>query len=330
MLKFLKFLVFLLMLTILIKGLFIFASKDFFKVVNVKVEGDNELIKFDITEKILQIKDNTNLVYINTKKMEKYLSEDVRIKNVKITKVYPSELVVRIEGNKPYSYLRQKNNFYVINDTGEIFANINEISDKNLPVINAENKDDLETILQVLSKIKNEGFFSNISEVRKVKSVKIKKVYPSELIVRIEGNKPYSYLRQKNNFYVINSDGEIFANINEITDKNLPVINAENKEDLETILQVLSKIKNEGFFSNISEVRKVKSDYEILLNDGTLIKTAIVVDTAKYDNCFKLHKSLINENKKVEYIDLRFKDINLKEKDLLQTNLEGKNGRDPK
>ncbi len=241
MLKFLKFLVFLLMLTILIKGLFIFASKDFFKVVNVKVEGDNELIKFDITEKILQIKDNTNLVYINTKKMEKYLSEDVRIK-----------------------------------------------------------------------------------------SVKIKKVYPSELIVRIEGNKPYSYLRQKNNFYVINSDGEIFANINEITDKNLPVINAENKEDLETILQVLSKIKNEGFFSNISEVRKVKSDYEILLNDGTLIKTTIVVDTAKYDNCFKLYKSLINENKKVEYIDLRFKDINLKEKDLLQTNLEGKNGRDPK
>ena len=169
-----------------------------------------------------------------------------------------------------------------------------------------------------------------LSEDVRVKSVKIKKVYPSELIVRIEGNKPYSYLRQKNNFYVINSDGEIFANINEITDKNLPVINAENKEDLETILQVLSKIKNEGFFSNISEVRKVKSDYEILLNDGTLIKTTIVVDTAKYDNCFKLYKSLINENKKVEYIDLRFKDINLKEKDLLQTNLEGKNGRDPK
>lgn len=241
MLKFLKFLVFLLLLTILIKGLFVFASKDFFKVVIVKVEGDNELIKFDITEKILQVKDNTNLVYINTKKMEKYLSEDVRIKSVKVTKVYPSELVVKIEGNKPYSYLRQKNNFYVINDKGEIFANINEI-----------------------------------------------------------------------------------------TDKNLPVINAENKDDLETILQVLSKIKNEGFFSNISEVRKVKSDYEILLNDGTLIKTAIVVDTAKYDNSFKLYKSLINENKKVEYIDLRFKDINLKEKDLLQTNLEGKNGRDPK
>ena len=58
MLKFLKFLVFLLLLTILIKGLFVFASKDFFKVVIVKVEGDNELIKFDITEKILQIKDS--------------------------------------------------------------------------------------------------------------------------------------------------------------------------------------------------------------------------------------------------------------------------------
>lgn len=43
--------------------------------------------------------------------MEKYLSEDVRVKSVKIKKVYPSELVVRIEGNKPYSYLRQKNNF---------------------------------------------------------------------------------------------------------------------------------------------------------------------------------------------------------------------------
>ena len=111
------------------------------------MEGDNELIKFDITEKILQIKDNTNLVYINTKKMEKYLSEDVRVKSVKIKKVYPSELVVRIEGNKPYSYLRQKNNFYVINSDGEIFANINEITDKNLPVINAENKEDLDNLI---------------------------------------------------------------------------------------------------------------------------------------------------------------------------------------
>lgn len=226
MLKFLKFLVFLLILAVLIKGLFIFFSKDFFKVVSVKVEGENELIKSDITEKILQIKNKTNLVYINTKKMEKYLSEDVRIKKVKIKKVYPSELIVKIEGNKPYSYLRQKENFYVINDKGEIFADVSEV-----------------------------------------------------------------------------------------TEKNLPIINVTNENDLEDILQVLSNIKNEGFFSNISEVKKVKSDYEILLNDGTLIKTSIIVDNIKYDNCFKLYKSLINNNKKVEYIDLRFKDINLKEKD---------------
>lgn len=226
MLKFLKFLVFLLILTVLIKGLFIFFSKDFFKVVSVKVEGGNELIKSDITEKILQIKNKTNLVYINAKKMEKYLSEDVRIKNVKIKKVYPSELIVKIESNKPYSYLRQKDKFYVINDNGQIFADVSEV-----------------------------------------------------------------------------------------TEKNLPIINVVNESDLEDILQVLSNIKNEGFFSNISEVKKVKSDYEILLNDGTLIKTSIVVDNIKYDNCFKLYKSLINKNKKVEYIDLRFKDINLKEKD---------------
>ena len=61
-----------------------------------------------------------------------------------------------------------------------------------------------------------------------------------------------------------------------------------------------------------------------------MIKTSIVVNHTKYENCFKLYQSLINENKKVEYIDLRFKDINLKEKDLSQTNLEGKDGRDPK
>ena len=53
MLKFLKFLVFLVIMAILIKGLFVFFSKDFFKVVNVKVEGENELTKSDITEKIL-------------------------------------------------------------------------------------------------------------------------------------------------------------------------------------------------------------------------------------------------------------------------------------
>ena len=241
MLKFLKFLVFLVIMAILIKGLFVFFSKDFFKVVNVKVEGENELIKSDITEKILYIKNKENLIYLNTKKMEKYLEEDVRIKNIEIKKVYPSELIVKIEENKPYSYLRQGNNFYIINDEGKIFAYIDEVSNKNLPIIDAADKD-----------------------------------------------------------------------------------------DLEDILQVLSNIKNENFFSNISEIKKVKSDYEILLNDGTLIKTSIVVNHTKYENCFKLYQSLISENKKVEYIDLRFKDINLKERDLSQTNLEGKDGRDPK
>ena len=225
MLRFLKFLMFLLVLTALIKGLFIFFSKDFFKIVNVKVEGENELIKSDITEKILQIKNNKNLVYINTKKLEKYLNGDVRIK-----------------------------------------------------------------------------------------SVKIKKVYPSELLVKIEGNKPYAYLREKGKLYIINNDGVIFANIEEITDKNLPIINADNKDDLEDILQVLSNIENESFFSNISEIKKVKSDYEILLMDRTLFKTSIVVNNEKYDTSFKLYKGLINDNKKVEYVDLRFKDINLKEK----------------
>ncbi len=158
MLKFLKFLVFLVIMAILIKGLFVFFSKDFFKVVNVRVEGENELIKSDITEKILYIKNKENLIYLNTKKLEKYLGEDVRIKNIEIKKVYPSELVVKIEESKPYSYLRQGNNFYVINDVGEIFAYIDEISNKNLPIIDAANKDDLEDILQVLSNIKNEIF----------------------------------------------------------------------------------------------------------------------------------------------------------------------------
>ena len=162
MLKFLKFLVFLVIMAILIKGLFVFFSKDFFKVVNVRVEGENELIKSDITEKILYIKNKENLIYLNTKKLEKYLGEDVRIKNIEIKKVYPSELVVKIEESKPYSYLRQGNNFYVINDVGEIFAYIDEISNKNLPIIDAANKDDLEDILQVLSNIKNETFFRNI------------------------------------------------------------------------------------------------------------------------------------------------------------------------
>ena len=169
-----------------------------------------------------------------------------------------------------------------------------------------------------------------LEEDVRIKNIEIKKVYPSELIVKIEENKPYSYLRQGNNFYIINDEGKIFAYIDEVSNKNLPIIDAADKDDLEDILQVLSNIKNENFFSNISEIRKVKSDYEILLNDGTLIKTSIVVNHTKYENCFKLYQSLINENKKVEYIDLRFKDINLKEKDLSQTNLEGKDGRDPK
>ena len=69
-----------------------FIQTDYFKIREIPVSGDNALLKRSIVSKLEKLK-GENIVYIDTKKIEKMVKEDVRVKNATIQKVFPSKLI---------------------------------------------------------------------------------------------------------------------------------------------------------------------------------------------------------------------------------------------
>ena len=77
-----------------------FIQTDYFKIREIPVTGDNALLKRDIVSKLEKLK-GENIVYIDTKKLEKMIKEDARVKSVTIQKIFPSKLKINIEERKP-------------------------------------------------------------------------------------------------------------------------------------------------------------------------------------------------------------------------------------
>ena len=124
----------------------IFINTDYFKIKEIRINGQNKMIKSDITNKIEKLKE-TNIVYIDTWKIEKLLKQDARIKNVSIRKVYPSRVEINLEERVPYVYVKKGNDIFLSDEQLNIFGYIFESETKNIPVViydeNEEVKKDL-------------------------------------------------------------------------------------------------------------------------------------------------------------------------------------------
>ena len=201
----------------------IFINTDYFKIKEIRINGQNKMIKSDITNKIEKLKE-TNIVYIDTWKIEKLLKQDARIKNVSIRKVYPSRVEINLEERVPYVYVKKGNDIFLSDEQLNIFGYIFESETKNIPVV--------------------------------------------------------------------------------IYDEN-----EEIKKDLKIII---SKIKNKDLYDMISEIRKSDKEYRIILVDGIEIITDTLVSVDKYDNAYRLYIQKLKNNQEINYMDIRFKDVNVK------------------
>ena len=120
------------------------------------------------------------------------------------------------------------------------------------------------------------------------------------------------YAQVKNSIYLVDSYGIIFGTFNENTKKDIPLIVAEKKEEISQLKNILDLI--DGFLLKdlVSQIyRKDKDCIEMILIDGTIIKTNEKVEKEKYKVVETLYSELI-KTKKIEYIDLRFNDFIVK------------------
>ena len=57
---------------------------------------------------------------------------------------------------------------------------------------------------------------------------------------------------------------------------------------------------------------KSDKDYRLILVNGIEIITDTLVSTDKYDKTYRLYSQRLKDNQEVHYMDIRFKDINVK------------------
>ena len=143
-----------------------FIQTDYFKIREIPVSGDNALLKRSIVSKLEKLK-GENIVYIDTKKIEKMVKEDVRVKNATIQKVFPSKLKVNIEERKLHAYVKKGTDLFLADSELNLFGYIQEEKFKNIPIVIYTNDESMKDLKIIISKIKNKDLYDMISVIKK-------------------------------------------------------------------------------------------------------------------------------------------------------------------
>lgn len=198
-----------------------------------------------------------------------------------------------------------------------IFMGTNFFEIKNITITG--NNDLIKNdIVKYLYKLKGQSIF-NIStnqlsadilnDVR-VRDVEISRSFPDTLRIKINEKKPLGIMYINNQYIYIDENLNPFAYYSEIKDKEIPIIFLE-KNDEENVKLLLSNVAKSKIYPFISEIYAIKDGYTLTLLDGTDVYTDKDVETNKYDLGYKIYTKE-KENKNLEYLELRFRDIAVK------------------
>jgi cell division protein FtsQ len=154
---------------------FAFLQSDYFAIDQIMITG-NSVIPSEQLLTQSQIIKGMNIFRINIEKTARALSEHPRIKQVKLTRLFPSEVRIEVEERQAVALIPHGSEFLEVDGEGIILAKGNEVSCYNLPIItgikiNEEVSDKLTDVdlTQIL------GAFSGLSpnELREVSEINI-------------------------------------------------------------------------------------------------------------------------------------------------------------
>ena len=146
----------------------------------------------------------------------------------------------------------------------------------------------------------------------RVKNASVENNTLGELTISIEEKELFYYAQIKDKIYLVDSEGVVFGTFNEKEKKDIPLISVNEKEDIKSLLNILVLMDDYILKELVSQIYiKDKNCIEIILVDGTIIKTNEEIKREKYKVVETLYSELV-KSKKVEYIDLRFNDFIVK------------------
>ncbi|ALQ38165.1 cell division protein FtsQ/DivIB [Fusobacterium hwasookii] len=156
----------------------------------------------------------------------------------------------------------------------------------------------------------------------RVESATVEKNSLGEITIDVKEKDLVYYAVIGKNIYLVDKEGRIFAYLNEKEVEGVPIIIANNEEEIKEIADFLNEISDLAIFKRISQMYKVKDkEYIIILADGVKIKTNRIKDSNDEINKEKENKRYVvaeqlyfnmSKERKIDYIDLRFNDYIIK------------------
>lgn len=156
------------------------------------------------------------------------------------------------------------------------------------------------------------GLEEYLEKDMRIERAKIRILGLGKIEIDIKERELAYYLQTKNRIYLIDSNGKKFGYLKERLEKDTYFIVIKDESELEKLLQLGKRLDDSLLKILISQLyMKDENCIEIILLDGTIIKTNLDVEDEKY----KVLETLYNElakTKKIEYIDIRFNDFIVK------------------
>lgn len=156
------------------------------------------------------------------------------------------------------------------------------------------------------------GLEEYLEKDMRIERAKIKILGLGKIEIDIKERELAYYLQTKNRIYLIDTNGKKFDYLKERLEKDIYFIVIKDESELEKLLQLGKRLDDSLLKILISQLyMKDENCIEIILLDGTIIKTNLDVEDEKY----KVLETLYNElakTKKIEYIDIRFNDFIVK------------------
>lgn len=156
------------------------------------------------------------------------------------------------------------------------------------------------------------GLEEYLEKDMRIERAKIKILGLGKIEIDIKERELAYYLQTKNRIYLIDTNGKKFGYLKERLEKDTYFIVIKDESELEKLLQLGKRLDDSLLKILISQLyMKDENCIEIILLDGTIIKTNLDVEDEKY----KVLETLYNElakTKKIEYIDIRFNDFIVK------------------
>lgn len=192
------------------------------------------------------------------------------------------------------------------------FFNITEIniSGDNL-MISKDVTNKLENLkgLSIFYVNKNE-LISDLLEDIRIEKVNVEKKYPNILNIEIITRKPAAFVFINNKLFAVDNNLHIFGKFEEVNNKNIPIVRFDEKSK-QSITDILNSLIPSDMYDITSEIIEEQGYFSLILDSGVRVFMNKSITTNKLNQAFKIYNDEIKINN-LEYMDLRFKYINVK------------------